>query len=105
MWLVFSQVAGLGRKPMAQRYAIASLCRGARVPHASAPRAAADEAAEALRANAGDDAQRILGSIDATKLRSLMTLFIRADAAPPVFAAVLGAFSDGEADAATDRLL
>jgi uncharacterized protein (DUF1810 family) len=110
MWFVFPQIAGLGRSPMAQRYAIADLTEArAYLQHPIlGPRLR--EAAEALLTHAGArSAFDVLGGIDATKLRSSMTLFARAaaqtaaDAAP--FRAVLDAFYDGEEDAATVQRL
>ncbi len=50
-------------------------------------------------------AELILGSTDAMKLRSSMTLFLRADPGETVFAQVLERYFASEADAATDRLL
>ncbi len=47
----------------------------------------------------------ILGSIDAIKLRSSMTLFHRAAPDEPVFAQVLDRYYEGTADATTDALL
>ncbi len=105
MWFVFPQVAGLGRSPMAQRYAIAGLeeARAYLAHPVLGPRLRA--AAEALLAHAGArSAEAILGGVDALKLRSSMTLFARAaptpaDAAP--FRDVLAAFYGGDGDEAT----
>jgi uncharacterized protein (DUF1810 family) len=105
MWFVFPQIAGLGRSPMAQRYAIADAdeARAYLAHPVLGPRLR--EATAAVLAHAGArSAEAILGGIDATKLRSSMTLFAHAapspdDAAP--FRAVLAAFYDGEEDDAT----
>ena len=89
MWFVFPQVAGLGRSPMAQAYAIADLA-GARAYLAHpilGPRLV--ECAEIILAHHGSTAAQIFGGIDAMKLRSSMTLFARAAEDQPVFAAVL----------------
>jgi uncharacterized protein (DUF1810 family) len=105
MWFVFPQVAGLGRSPAARKYAIASLdeARAYLAHPVLGPRLR--EATEALLAHAGSlSAFDVLGGIDATKLRSSMTLFAHAapdpDAARP-FRAALTAFHDGEDDPAT----
>jgi uncharacterized protein (DUF1810 family) len=47
----------------------------------------------------------VLGAIDAQKLRSSMTLFLRADPAEQAFQQVLDRYFDGLPDPATDRLL
>jgi uncharacterized protein (DUF1810 family) len=51
------------------------------------------------------DAVEIFGPLDAMKVRSSMTLFMRAAPDEPVFALVLDRFYDGLADDATDALL
>src|SRR3954447_14871975 len=78
MWFVFPQIAGLGRSPMAQRYAIGSLDEArAYVAHPVLGERLR-ESSRALLAHAGTNAEQILGGIDAMKLRSSMTLFDRA---------------------------
>ena len=105
MWFVFPQVAGLGHSQMAKRYAIGSLAEArAYVAHPLlGPRLI--EVAQVVAGSDAGSAEAIFGGIDAQKLHSSMTLFLRADAAEPVFQAVLDRFFDGTADAATDRLL
>lgn len=108
MWFVFPQVAGLGRSATARAYAVSGL------PEARAylrhpvlgPRLR--ECADALDGLSTSDPVEVLGSIDATKLRSSMTLFERAaddpaDAEP--FARVLEHFFDGRRDDATTGIL
>ena len=105
MWFVFPQIAGLGRSPMAQRYAIGSLDEArAYLGHpVLGPRLR--ECAAALTALPGSDAFDVMGGIDAMKLRSSMTLFARADPDEPVFAEVLDRYYDGEPDPETERRL
>lgn len=106
MWFVFPQIAGLGRSEMSQRYAIASLeeARAYLAHPVLGPRLL--ECCRALLAHHDKSAEQILGGIDAIKLRSSMTLFVRAaDDSGTVFEEVLGRYFDGEADAATARLL
>jgi uncharacterized protein (DUF1810 family) len=105
MWFVFPQIAGLGRSEMSRRYAIASLdeARAYLADPVLGPRL--HEAATASLAIPDRTAVEVFGEIDATKLRSSMTLFHRADPADHVFAQVLGRFFDGVTDAATDTLL
>src|SRR4029453_404590 len=85
MWYIFPQVQGLGRSPMANEYAIGSLAEAqAYLRHPLlGPRLT--ECAQLLLAIDGKDARDILGSVDAIKLRSSMTLFARADPQQGVF--------------------
>ena len=61
------------------------------------------ECARLLLAITGRTAEEILGSIDAMKLRSSMTLFHRAAPDEPVFGQVLDRYFDGASDPATDQ--
>jgi uncharacterized protein (DUF1810 family) len=106
MWFVFPQVAGLGRSATAQHFAIASLEEArAYLDHpVLGPRLIA--AARALAELPGErTASAILGGTDALKLRSSMTLFLRAGPDQPVFAQVLDRYFGGEPDPATDERL
>jgi uncharacterized protein (DUF1810 family) len=105
MWYVFPQIAGLGFSAVSQRYAIGSIHEArAYLDHTVlGPRLR--ECAALLAAVRGRTAEQILGPIDALKLRSSMTLFLRADPGEPVFQQVLDQFFDGTADEATDRRL
>jgi uncharacterized protein (DUF1810 family) len=106
MWFVFPQLAGLGRSPTAQRYAVHSLdeARAYLAHPVLGPRLR--ECAEAVL-GAPDDrtAESVLGGIDAVKLRSSVTLFLRADPGERAFERVLERFYGGVPDPATDRLL
>ncbi|GIF74500.1 DUF1810 domain-containing protein [Asanoa siamensis] len=101
MWFVFPQVAGLGRSSMAQAYAISGLdeARAYLAHPVLGPRLR--ECAAALADGAADDADRILGPVDALKLRSSMTLFAHAAPGEPVFRTVLDRFYAGREDDAT----
>ena len=105
MWFIFPQIAGLGLSAMSQRYAISSLAEArAYLAHpVLGPRLR--ECATVLADTRGLTAEQILGGIDAVKLRSSMTLFLRADPDEAVFQRVLDAYFGGVADPATDRLL
>ena len=105
MWFVFPQIAGLGLSAMSQRYAISSAAEArAYLEHpVLGPRIA--ECARALTDLDGRSAEAIFGGIDAVKLRSSMTLFVRASDGDPTFQAVLDRYFGGEADPRTDALL
>ncbi|RBY88114.1 DUF1810 domain-containing protein [Blastococcus sp. TBT05-19] len=100
MWFVFPQIAGLGRSGMAQRFAIADLDEArAYLAHPVLGRRLV-ECARALTALDVDDPVAVMGSIDAVKLRSSMTLFARASD-EPVFREVLDHYFGGDEDDAT----
>lgn len=105
IWFVFPQIAGLGTSDMSRRYAIRSLTEArAYLAHpVLGPRLRA--CAEAVLAVPGRTAVEILGSTDALKLRSSMTLFHRAAPDEALFRQVLDRFYDGLTDPATDARL
>lgn len=105
MWFIFPQPAGLGSSPTAQFYAIASIdeARAYLAHPLLGPRL--KECVEAILSWAGRrTAVQILGTVDALKLRSSMTLFSVIQPAGP-FAAALRAFYGGERDERTLALL
>jgi uncharacterized protein (DUF1810 family) len=103
MWFVFPQIAGLGSSQMSRTYAIASLDEArAYLRHpVLGPRLL--ECARVVAASPTATAEDLFGGIDAQKLRSSMTLFLRADPTQPVFQQVLDRYFDGQPDAATDQ--
>ncbi len=101
MWFIFPQLAGLGRSQLSQRYAIASLDEARAYLAHPVLGGRLREAASALLELEGGTAEQILGPIDATKLRSSMTLFSRAAPADPVFRDVLARYFEGREDPAT----
>jgi uncharacterized protein (DUF1810 family) len=86
---------------MAQRYAISGVAEArAYLGHpVLGPRLRA--CAGAVAAVDGSTADRILGPVDAMKLRSSMTLFAAAAPEEPSFGAVLTQYFDGRPDEAT----
>ncbi|MBN1093359.1 DUF1810 domain-containing protein [Blastococcus sp. TML/M2B] len=105
MWFVFPQIAGLGRSATAQHFAISGLdeARAYLAHPVLGPRLL--ECTRALAELDASDPVAVLGSIDAQKLRSSMTLFAHADPAEPLFRAVLDRyFAGAEDDATTSRL-
>jgi uncharacterized protein (DUF1810 family) len=105
MWFVFPQVAGLGSSQMSRTYAIDSLAEArAYLEHpVLGPRLR--ECASVVAESSAPTAERLLGGIDALKLRSSMTLFLRAAPSEAVFQSVLDRYFDGQADPATDQRL
>jgi len=104
MWFVFPQVAGLGRSATAQHYAISGPAEArAYLAHpVLGPRLR--ESAAALTGLETTDPVRVLGGIDAQKLRSSMTLFA-AVSDEPVFPQVLDRYFHGARDDATTSRL
>ena len=105
MWFVFPQLAGLGRSPMARRYAISGLAEAqAYLAHpVLGPRLL--EATQAMADLEARTADEVLGAVDAMKLRSSMTLFARAAPDEPLFSRVLARFFAGAPDEETSRRL
>lgn len=97
IWYVFPQLRGLGHSSNATFYGIFD--REEAIEYLAHPILGARlrEISSALLSHRGKPAEDILGSIDAMKVRSCMTLF---DSVSPddIFAEVLDAFYDGERD-------
>jgi uncharacterized protein (DUF1810 family) len=109
MWFVFPQLRGLGQSPTAQHFGIGSR-REARAYLAHPVLGPRLRECAALVRDFGEQRpiSLILGSVDALKLRSSMTLFQRAGAADAdreLFGAVLDRYYDGEPDQRTLSLL
>lgn len=105
MWFVFPQLVGLGRSPTAQFYAIRAIdeARDYIAHPVLAPRLR--QCTQTMLSWSGRrSAEQILGSVDALKFRSSMTLF---DQVAPggIFEEALTAFYGGVPDPATLALL
>jgi uncharacterized protein (DUF1810 family) len=105
MWFIFPQIAGLGSSPMARFYAIASAEEARAYLGHPLLGARLRAAAEAMLAHRGERAETILGSVDALKFRSSMTLFDAVAAGSEPFATALTFFYGGKKDQATLALL
>ena len=106
MWFVFPQIAGLGQSAISRRYAIDSLADArAYLAHPVLGPRLRECAATLLDLDPDLDAVTVLGSVDALKLCSSMTLFALADPAETSFERVLARFCAGERDRSTERLL
>ena len=105
MWFIFPQLAGLGRSSTAKYFAIASIneARAYLAHDVLGPRLR--QCIEALLPWTGRrSAEQILGSLDALKLQSSLTLFDQAEPSN-LFSSGLAAFYDGIADESTLALL
>ena len=105
MWWVFPQVAGLGMSSTSHEYAVADLAEARAYLHHEVLGPRLLECCRALLDLEDVSAERVLGSVDAMKLRSSMTLFARADPDEPLFADVLDRYFDGVPDDRTLQLL
>jgi len=105
MWFIFPQLAGLGTSPRAQRFAIPSLRGAERYVAHPVLGSRLITCAEALLTHERATAEAIMGTVDAMKLRSSMTLFAQAANAQAVFDAVLARYFDGQPDERTLALL
>lgn len=104
MWFVFPQVFGLGGSSMARTYGICSLEEAQTYLKHELLGARLRECVTALQNLPAMTAEELLGSVDAMKLRSSLTLFIRAGGGA-LFEAALHRWFGGDADPATDHIL
>ena len=94
IWFIFPQIAGLGHSAMAQHYGIASLEEAKAYWANCTLRERLKTITQALLSHKSEQAADILGSLDAMKVKSCMTLF---DVVAPhdVFEEVLNTFYGG----------
>ena len=105
MWFIFPQLAGLGRSEMARRFAIGSLDEArAYLAHPVLGKRYL-ECVTALQDLPTSDAIAVFGPVDAVKLRSSLTLFMRADETNSLLGAALERWFQGEEDKRTLALL
>ena len=105
IWFIFPQMRGLGRSYMAEYYGISSIEEARAYLDHPTLKARLIEISTALLQHKGKStAYEILGTLDAMKVRSSMTLF---DQVMPnsIFAEVLDAFYNSERDELTIRIL
>ena len=108
MWFIFPQIAGLGRSPMAQRYAIHDLDHARRYLADPILGPRLREVVRLMIGHRGKTALEILGSPDDLKLRSCLTLFREAASEQSdreLFTRALEQFYRGESDTLTLELL
>jgi uncharacterized protein (DUF1810 family) len=105
IWFVFPQIAGLGHNWMSQRLSIGSLDEARAYLAHPILGARLLECAGILLATTGRTAEEIFGTLDAMKVRSSMTLFLRTAPDEALFQQVLDRFYKGVPDELTDELL
>jgi uncharacterized protein (DUF1810 family) len=105
IWFIFPQIAGLGRSWISQHYSIASLDEARAYIADPVLGERLRECAAVVLETKGRTANEIFGELDALKVRSCMTLFVRAAPDEPLFQQVLDHYYEGIPEAATDALL
>ncbi|WP_424931420.1 DUF1810 domain-containing protein [Amaricoccus macauensis] len=105
MWFIFPQIAGLGRSGTAAYYAIASRAEARAYLDDEVLGQRLRDAVATLLTHRSVPAETILGSVDAMKLRSCLTLFRAADPRERLFDEALDTFFDGEPDPLTLQIL
>lgn len=105
IWYVLPQLRGLGISAMSRAYGIVDLQEARRYAEHPVLGARLRECVAALCVHEGVSAARILGELDALKLRSCLTLFAAAVPDEPLFGAALDQFFEGRRDERTLALL
>jgi len=105
IWFVFPQIAGLGYSEMSQRFGIGSLDEARAYLAHPVLGSRLRECVGIVLTIQSRTAEQILGSIDAMKLRSCLTLFHRAAPDEPLFRLALDRLYSGACDPATDARL
>lgn len=104
MWFIFPQLRGLGASEMAYTYGIASLDEARAYLAHPLLGSRLRECVTALQDLPMADAEKVFGDVDALKLRSSLTLFLRAGGGE-LFEAALKRWFSGQNDERTDQLL
>ncbi len=105
IWFIFPQMRGLGRSSMAEYYGISSIEEArAYLDHPTLKARLLEISTALLQHKGKSTAYEILGTIDAIKVRSCMTIF---DHLLPnsIFAEVLDAFYNSQRDEKTIKIL
>jgi uncharacterized protein (DUF1810 family) len=105
MWFVFPQIAGLGQSPTAKKFALSS--RGEAQEYLRHPVLGPRllESTGVVAETEGRTVAEIFGRVDALKLHSSMTLFMRVAPDGQLFWRVINRYYKGIPDPATDVLL
>lgn len=105
MWFIFPQIRGLGFSTMSKRYAIAGAAEAKAYFDHPLLGSRLITCAQAMLLHSRRSATEILGSPDAMKLQSSMTLFANVAQSEPVFTELLQQFFAGQRDVKTLQLL
>lgn len=105
MWFIFPQLAGLGYSETSKFYGLRSLAEAEAYLSHQVLGARLIECLEALQSLPTNDPDAVLGSIDAAKLRSCLTLFLEVAPANQVLKAALQKWFADSPDPATLKLL
>lgn len=101
MWFIFPQLQGLGRSPMAIRYAISSKQEAQAYLNHSILGPRLRHCTELVLSVEGRSIQHILGTPDDLKFRSSMTLFMTVASENSLFKDALDKYFAGEPDCLT----
>ena len=101
MWFIFPQIRGLGRSPMAERFAIGSLEEARAYLGHAVLGGRLRECTELVNAVEGRTASEIFGFPDDLKFHSSMTLFARAGEGDALFREALRKYFAGKEDEVT----
>ena len=101
MWFIFPQLQGLGRSPMAIRYALSSKQEAQAYLNHSILGPRLRHCTELVLSVKGRSIQHILGTPDDLKFRSSMTLFMTVASENSLFKGALDKYFAGEPDRLT----
>jgi len=105
VWFIFPQIAGLGHSANSVRFSISSLDEARAYAGHPVLGARLNECFSGMLTHHAKTAEEILGSIDAMKLRSCVTLFRRVLPPGSLADQVLQRFYSGIPDPETERIL
>ena len=105
IWFILPQLRGLGTSQMSSKYGLQSLAEARAYLAHPLLGIRIRECVRTLNALPGNDAVSVLGSVDALKLRSCLTVFAEANQNESLFQEGLDKYFRGEPDAATLSLL
>jgi uncharacterized protein (DUF1810 family) len=105
IWYIFPNIAGLGYSSTSRYYAIKDIGEARAYLDNGLLRGRLEEISSELLKLEDSNAVKIMGSPDDLKLRSCMTLFLKAEPGNKIFASVLEKFFGGEEDARTVEIL
>jgi uncharacterized protein (DUF1810 family) len=105
MWFIFPQLADLGSSDMAKLYGMHDLAEAEAYLNHPILGSRLLEVAKLVLGHHGRTAEEIFGSLDASKLRSSMTLFSSVQGSAPEFQMVLERYFNGSICEKTDSAI